>query len=132
MTEIIQRLQEFDWNETSVRWAVAWFLALAATSWNLRKDIRGLRASLNDDDAEGSVIASAWWFVRQNLLKWCACAFMVMAGANSVARGSGDTTRALLEIAAYTICVNQIWNTLDHWRVEWFLRRERRQGRGDV
>lgn len=115
-----------------MRWALAWFLALIATWVNLRKDVRGLRATLEDMSAEGSVIASAWWFVRQNLLKFLACAFMVFAGANAVARGSGDTTRILLELAAYVICGNQVWNMFDRWRVEWFLKRERYRSRREL
>lgn len=122
---IIERLRSFDWNEASIRWAVAWLLALVATWINLRKDVRGLRATLEDMNAEGSVVASAWWFARQNLLKFVACMFMVMAGANAVSRGNPEHTRIALELAAYVICGNQIWNMFDRWRVEWFLRRER-------
>lgn len=126
---IIDRLATFDWNEASLRWALAWFLALLATWVNLRKDITGLRATLDDMDAEGSVIASAWWFARQNLLKFIACTLMVIAGANAVSRGQPDSTRMALELAAYVICGNQIWNMFDRWRVEWFLRRERHRAR---
>lgn len=127
MTDVLEYLRSFDWNETSIRWCLAWALALVATFVNLKKDVRGLRITIEDPEAEPSVRASAWWFARQNLVKFMACTFMVMAGANSVARGSGENTRNLLEIAAYVLCANQVWNIFDRWRVEHFLRRERRR-----
>lgn len=125
MIVTIDYFQTFDWNEASLRWAVAWFLACCATAINLKKDIRGMRITRADPHAEPSVLASAEWFVRQNLLKWVACVFMVIAGVNSITRGSVDGTRVLLELAAYVICINQVWNMADHWRIEKLLLQEK-------
>ena len=113
-----------DANLAPFTWTAGWMLAAVATCWNLVKDTDGLMATIRDSDSQPAVLASAWWFFRQDAHKLLACLLMVFGGLVATFRGPPEATRFCILMASGVICVNQVWNMADRWRIAWFIRRD--------
>lgn len=115
---------DFTLNWGALVWAIGWAVALVATVFNLKDNWRGWSETMESDDPK-SVLATAFWMVRQDALKGVACGFMVIGGVVSFIGGEPDVTRFCVLLASAVIAGNQVWNRADRMIVVRLLRKER-------